>query len=289
MGIRIITDSTCDLPADLQSFLGIDIIPLKVRFDKEEFLDGVDISKEEFYKKLSTSPRLPITSQVNPENFLSLFKAYREAGDEIIGIFISSDLSGTFQSAVIAKRLMEDPPQIHLVDSRSVTMGLALLVYEAIRLRDLGQSAEAIAASLEALKKRVSIYAVFDTLKYLKMGGRLSTPAAVMGGLLNVKPVITVRHGLIVNDGKARGARAAFHLIADRMKSTPMDENYDVIFAHAHAPEAVHEFKKILVEDGLFTDVTRLDRCKVLEIGSVVGTHTGPGALGIVWVKKETH
>jgi DegV family protein with EDD domain len=289
MGIRIITDSTCDLPADLQSFLGIDIVPLKVRFDKEEFLDGVDITKEEFYKKLSVSPRLPTTSQVNPESFLSLFKTYREAGDEIIGIFISSDLSGTFQSAVIAKRLMEDPPQIHLIDSRNVTMGLALLVYEAIRLRDLGQSAEAITATLEELKKRVSLYAVFDTLKYLKMGGRLSTTAAVVGGLLNVKPVITVRQGLIVNDGKARGSRAAYHLIADRIKSTPMDEDYDVIFAHAHAPEAVNEFKKILAEDGLFPDQSRLARCKVLEIGSVVGTHTGPGALGITWVKKENH
>lgn len=289
MGIRIITDSTCDLPADLQSFLGIDIVPLKVRFDKEEFLDGVDITKEEFYKKLSVSPRLPTTSQVNPENFLSLFKTYREAGDEIIGVFISSDLSGTFQSAVIAKRLMEDPPQIHLIDSRNVTMGLALLVYEAIRLRDLGQAAETIAAALEELKKRVSLYAVFDTLKYLKMGGRLSTTAAVVGGLLNVKPVITVRQGLIVNDGKARGSRAAYHLIADRIKSTPMDEDYDVIFAHAHAPEAVNEFKRILAEDGLFPDQARLARCKVLEIGSVVGTHTGPGALGIAWVKKEYH
>ncbi len=289
MAIRIITDSTCDLPFGLMSELGIDIVPLKVHFDKEEFLDGVDITKQAFYEKLSVSAHLPTTSQVNPEGFLALFKPYLEAGDEIIGIFISSDLSGTFQSAVIAKRLLEDPAQIHLIDSRNVTLGLALLVYEAIRLRDLGKTAENICARIEEAKKNVALFAVFDTLKYLKMGGRLSVTAAAVGGLLNVKPVITVRQGLIVNDGKARGSRAAYHLVAERMKALPMDEDFEVIFAHAHAPAALEEFKKVLADSGLFPDPAILSRSKIIEIGSVVGTHTGPGAVAIVWVKKEKH
>lgn len=280
MTLRIITDSTCDLDPKLQEELHIDIVPLKVIFEDGEYLDGQTITKEGFYQKLTQSKALPSTSQVNPEDFLKLFETYIKQGDTILGLFISSKLSGTYQSAVIAKKTLGDPESISLVDSGNTTFGLTLLVYEAIRLRDQGDKVESIAAKLEALKGRVVLYGVLDTLEFLKKGGRLSSSAATIGTLLRVKPLVTIRDGLLINDGKARGTKAAFALLKEKLQQRPIDPAYPVIVAHSDAQARLDELILFL------EDTLDLSRAPVIVIGSVVGTHAGPGAVGLSFVEK---
>jgi len=281
MTLRIITDSTCDIDQALQEKLGIDIVPLKVRFGSEEYLDGITISKEEFYQKLAESREMPTTSQVNPEEFLVLFQKYLADGDEVLGIFISGELSGTFQSALLAKKMLDNSPHIYLVDSRNVTFGLAFLVFEAIRLRDEGKNAAEIFDHLEELKNRVVLYGVLDTLEYLRRGGRLSASSALIGSLLSIKPLVHIRDGLLVNDGKARGLNGAFKLILEKLNADKTDPQYGFLLAHSNAPDTLEKFKKAISEH---VDVTN---SPVIHIGSVVGTHAGPGAVGIVWIKAK--
>lgn len=171
--VCILTDSTSELSAARQAELGVEVAPLTVHFGEETFRDGVDITNHAFYDRLRRAEALPVTAQVNPEEFVNRFRAHVEAGDEVVGIFLSSLLSGTFQSASIARDIV-DETHIFVVDSGAVTFGLGLLVEYAVMLRDQGRSAARIAAEVQAISGRVRLLAVVDTLKYLKMGGRIS-------------------------------------------------------------------------------------------------------------------
>lgn len=279
--IRIITDSTSDLSPQRREAIGVDVIPLSVQFGQEIFRDGVDITNAEFYDRLSKAETLPTTSQINPEVFAALFRKYLDQGDEIVGIFISGAMSGTCQSALIARDMVDGEDKIHIVDSRTVTFALGLLVEVAASLRDQGLSAGELAARLEALAGRVRLLAVVDTLKYLKMGGRISTATAVVGGLLGISPIITIENGLVEGIGKARGRKAAFQWIAKRMEKEAPDLSLPVGFGHSNAPEAMAEcqafFASAIAGATVFTS----------DIGSVVGTHAGPGATGIVYFRAE--
>ncbi len=206
MAIRIITDSTSDIPVENQAAMGIDIVPLSVIFGEKKYTDGIELKKEQFYEMLSSAATLPTTSQVNPDEFEILFKSYVDAGDTVVGVFISSKLSGTYQSAVIAKDALGSD-QIFIVDSKSATFGLALLVYEAIKMRDRGDSAVQIHAALNELSNRIKFYAVVNTLKYLKMGGRLSSSAAILGGVLHIKPLVSIIDGEVRSVAKERGQK----------------------------------------------------------------------------------
>ena len=161
--------------------------------------------------------------------------------DEIVGIFISGAMSGTCQSALIARDMVDGEDRIHVVDSRTVTFALGLLVEVAATLRDQGLSAKELAAKLEELAGRLRLLAVVDTLKYLKMGGRISTASAVVGALLNINPIITIENGLVEGIGKARGRKAAFQWIAKRMEKEAPDLSLPVSFGHTNAPEAMAE------------------------------------------------
>ena len=280
MAIQIVTDSTSDLPLSLQKQYGIHLIPLQVLFGEHAYLDGVNLSKEEFYTKLQDSSTLPTTSQPTPEAFRALFAPMVERGDEVIAILLSSTLSGTVQSAQIAKELLGSD-RIHIVDSRTVTVALSLLVLEAVRLRDRGLSCQEIVETLEALKGRVAIYATVGTLKYLKMGGRLSASTAIIGELLNIRPVVSVVDGQVKAVGKVRGQRAAFQWIAKRLQEVPYDPAYPPIFAHSGAPELGEELRRFL------SQAYPLKGAPLMEIGAVVGTHAGPGATGIAYVARK--
>ena len=183
--VRIMTDSTCDLSPERQKALGVEVVPLSVHFGAESFRDGVDLSNAEFYERLRGAETLPTTAQVNPEEFISRFQDHVGAGDQVVGIFLASQLSGTCQSALIARGIV-DEANIFVVDSTTVTFGLGLLVEMAAQLRDAGLSAPEIAAQVEQLAGRLRFYAVVGTLKYLKMGGRISGTAAVVGGMLGI-------------------------------------------------------------------------------------------------------
>ena len=279
--IRILTDSTCDLTPNQRRDLAVEVIPLRVHFGDEVYRDGVDITNADFFARLRTAEALPHTSQINPDEFVTFFRPYLEAGDEVVGIFLSSRLSGTFQSARIAADELGDPKGLHLVDSNAVTFGLGLLVAMAARYRDAGISAADIAAAVAALSPRLRLYAVVETLKYLKMGGRISSATAVVGGMLGVTPILSVQDGVVEAAGKSRGRKGAFQWMEKRLETEPMDPTLPMAFGHTDAPEAMAAIKDYFLPI--------LQPQDVLEgpIGAVIGTHAGPGATGFAYFVKE--
>lgn len=278
--VRIITDSTSDITQEEGALLGITVVPLSVHFGSQEFKDGIDLSKEDFFDKLSAAQSLPTTSQVPPGEFASLFSRFIDGGDEIVGIFISAELSGTFQSAEMARGLV-DRSMIYVIDSRTATFGMALMVREAVRFRDEGKSAKEIAEIIRSLVKRIRLFAVVDTLKYLKMSGRISNATAFVGGLLGINPIITVTEGKVESIGKTRGRQAGLKLIYDQMLQDPPDTDYLVSFGHSNALTALKETIEY------FTGLFPIKNYFEADIGITVGTHVGPGAAGIAYFTKE--
>ena len=277
--IRIITDSSSDITREEAEKLGIEIVALHVAFGEESFLDGVNITHDEFYKRLEEADELPKTSQMNPAGFVEVFEKFIDDGDEIIGLFISSKLSGTYQSAVIASQMLETD-KIHIVDSKNASLGLALLIREAAKLRDAGKTAEEIKLEIEKLSEKVELIAVIDTLKYLKMGGRLSAASALVGGVLGITPVISVIDGAVEVIAKTRGHKKSMKFLIDYMQDNMPDENYGVEFAYCRVIKNIEDFKEICKPKfELGEEVTR-------EIGAIIGTHIGPGAYGVAYISK---
>ncbi|HHV64566.1 MAG TPA: DegV family protein [Peptococcaceae bacterium] len=274
MAIKIVTDSTCDLPRNLAEELRVSIVPLKVLFGEEVYRDGIDLSNAEFYAKMAQHKELPTTAQVNPGEFSAEFLKHLENGDEIIGIFISAKLSGTYSSAVIAKESLAGKGSIYLVDSKSATIGLGMLVIQAARMAREGKSAQEIVRWLENARERIIFYGIINNLENLKKGGRLSSTAALAGNLLGIKPIITLQDGAVTVAGKARGQKKAYCRILEEAQSKTNLDQKMVCIAHAAAPAELLEFKQKLLE-----------KCKPqelieFEIGSVIGTHTGAGCIG---------
>lgn len=279
MAIKIITDSTSDIPFEQQQELGIEIVPLSVRFGSEEYIDGVTLTKQEFYKKLTECSDLPTTAQVNPDQFATVFQKHLDAGDEVVGIFISGKLSGTFQSADIAKNMLGSD-KIHVIDSLNVTFGLALLVYEAVKMRDNGLSAQEICDGIYGLIKKLKFYIILDTLKYLKMGGRLSSSAAFMGTMLHIKPIISLVDGAVAVVEKKKGQKAAVEWLMQKVDRQQPNPECEVVFGGSAAPEFV-----ALVQSELRARVPE-EKEKTVEMGAVVGTHAGPGSAGLAYIAK---
>ena len=278
--IRIVTDSTCDLDRAAAGKLRIDVIPLSLHFGDQTFIDGVSLERADFYRMLSEAEKLPTTSQLNPADILDVVSPYLEQGDEIVGIFLSSKLSGTFQSAAIAAAMSESD-RFYLVDSQNVTFGMALLVEIACRLRDEGKGAAQIAAALEELKGRVRLAAVVDTLKYLQMGGRISAASAVMGNLLGINPLVGVIDRAVEAIGKTRGKKSAYRHLLKLLETDLPDLSYPVYFGHTNAPDSAKELQEVIRP--ALSSATEI-HCA--EIGSVIGTHVGPGAAGIAYIAK---
>lgn len=278
--IRIITDSTCDLSTARQKELGVEVVPLSVHFGEETYRDGVDLTNQAFFEKLQVAEELPKTSQVNPDEFALRFRAHVDNGDEVVGIFISSLLSGTYQSAAIARTIV-DETRVHVVDSGTVTFALGLLVEQAARMRDGGMGGAEIAAQVEKLSKRLRFYAVVETLKYLKMGGRISAATAMVGGMLGITPILNVRDGVVEAAGKSRGRKGAYQWMEKKVAEEPMDLALPVAFGHSNAPAVMAECEGYFMERIAGMDVRESD------IGSVVGTHAGPGCAGFAYFVKE--
>ena len=279
--IRIVTDSTSDLSPQRAAELGVEVVPLAVHFGEETFRDGVDITKEEFYTRLAQVDTLPTTSQVPPETFIQVFQRLTEGGDQVLGLFISGAMSGTNQSANIARGIV-DEDNIAIVETGTVTFGLGLLVETACRLRDQGLSLSELEQKLTELAGRVRLLAVVDTLKYLKMGGRISGATAVVGGILGITPIITIQDGLVVSVGKTRGRKAGFQFIDKWLqeKEAP-DAALPVTVGHSNAPQVMEECMAYFGPKLAGADLLPSD------IGAVVGTHVGPGAGGLAFFVKE--
>lgn len=279
MAVRIVTDSTSDLTKCQAQELGVDVMPLKVMFGEDEYIDGVTLSASGFFELLSQSDALPRTCQVTPKAFERKFREYIDAGDEIIVITIASLMSGTCQSAVIAKELLHSE-DIYVIDSETVTFGLRNLVVLAAAMRDEGKSAGEIASIIEEKKKNVRLFAVIDTLKYLKMGGRLSSTAAIAGSLLGIKPIIQVRDGRIDVVEKARGVKKAYEELLSLVKGESIDDSLPLCFGHTNAPEMGRELIKRC------TPLLNGDGYPLCDIGPTVGVHVGPGCTGISFFVK---
>lgn len=277
MGIQIVIDSTTDLPA--QAAEQVKIVPLTIHFGEQQYVSGVDIDARSFYEKLVESDVLPTTSQPTPAAFADAFQAAVEAGDEVVCITISSKLSGTFQSASIAA--MDFPGKVFVVDSRTVTLGCGILTQYALDLAKQGISARELAQRVEKKREKVRLLALLDTLEYLKKGGRISATVAFAGGLLNIKPVICVAEGEVKLLGKARGFRQGSNLLVQQIeKAGGVDFDLPVLLGYTGLSDAM--LKKYM-EDSAQLWQGRVDSLPVSIVGSVVGTHAGPGAVAVAF------
>lgn len=280
MSIRIISDSASDLSQARAREMGVELVPLTVQFGEDTYLDGQTIQSDRFYELLLGSTHNPTTSQPTPEAFLRKFEAAKQAGDQVVVIALSGALSGTLQSALIAKDLCEYDP-IYVVDSRSATSGMQLLIHQACLLRDRGVDAESIARELEELKGRIRVFATIDTLEFLRRGGRLSALAANIGTVTKLKPTITVREGAVEVVGKSFGSAAALKHLLKLIEEHPMDESYPVHLVFTDDVKRDEPLLAKLREQGLLTGEPLYSG-----VGPAIGTHVGPGACGAVYIEK---
>ncbi|MEE0802029.1 MAG: DegV family protein [Gemmiger sp.] len=281
--IRILTDSAADLtPADADRPY-VYIAPLTVTFaDGTNQLDGIDISGDAYYERLKGEKQLPRTSQPSPEAFLKVFEAAKEAGDQVIAILISSTLSGTYQCARMAAQSC-DFEDVFFVDSRTGSQGEAILVREALRLRDEERlPAHAIVAELEQLKSRIRIVAVVDSLKHLHKGGRLPAAVALVGGALGVKPVLSVVDGEIRLADTARGRPGAYVALFKQIdKMGGIDPRYGYVLLYSDEKGVLAPIHHYLHEN------LRMTGGRIARLGAVIGTHVGPGCAALVFVARE--
>lgn len=281
MGVRIVVDSTMDQIPTVKN--RVTAVPLTVRFGDDEFVDGVTITHKEFYEKLVETDVLPTTSQATPDAFAQVFEQVQAAGDSAVVLTLSAEFSGTFQSAVIAAQEFE---RIYVVDTGSASIGAGILTELALRLADSGMDACGIAHRLEQEKKNIQVVAMVDTLEYLKKGGRISKTVAFAGGILNIKPVLSVADGQICMLGKARGSKQGNNLLVTEIqKAGGVDFTKPVLLGYTGLSDVLlqkyMEDSKPLWEEGT-------DSLRYTAIGSVIGTHAGPGAVAVAFFKKNS-
>ena len=277
--VKIVTDSSCDLSLERCAELGVEMLPITVNFGEESYRANLDLTTEDFYQKLAAADELPHTAQITPAQFQEYFKPFVDSGDEVVCLFISSKMSGTLQSATVAKDIL-GATNIYLPDTLNVTFALGLLVEEAVKMRDRGLTAPQIVEEIQGLVPRVRLWAFIDDLKYLKMGGRLSASSALVASILGICPIITLKDGLVEVVGKARGKKAAFAAIRKFVEKEPISGDYCVTVGHANVPENCKAFEEYM------GDLLKKREVHTQAIGSIVGTHTGPGAVGLAYIKK---
>ena len=279
MNTRIIVDSTADLMPEYKA--RVQIVPLTVNFGDQEYIDGVTIDHNTFYEKLVESDVLPTTSQATPDAFAKEFDKVKEAGDSAVVVTLSGKFSGTYQSATIAA---EDYENIYVVDSGSAAMGSGILVELAFMLLEKGFSAKEIAERLEEEKKKIVVVALVDTLEYLKKGGRVSKTVAFAGSVLNIKPVISVIDGEIQMLGKARGSKMGNNLLVQQIdKAGGIDFTRPVLLGYSGLSDVL---LKKYIEDSRYIWEGNLKEVRYTAVGSVIGTHAGPGAVVVAFFKK---
>lgn len=281
MSVKIIVDSTADMGPEVAKQVGI--VPLTVHFGEKEYISGVNINPKLFYEMLVESDELPTTSQPTPFAFEEAFSQAVEAGHEVVCLTCSGKLSGTNQSANIAAS--EFPGKVHVVDSGSVAIGLGILTEYALSLVEKGLSAEEIVLKLLHKREKIRILALVDTLEYLKKGGRISSTVALAGGLLNIKPVIAVNCGEIKLVGKARGSRQGNNLLVQEIgKAGGVDFGLPVYLGYTGLSDAL--LQKYIQDSAALWEGHR-EQLPVSIIGSVVGTHVGPGAMAVAFFAAE--
>ena len=279
MSVRIIVDSGTDLPEQLLQ--QVTVLPLTVRFGEIEYADGVDLTPVDFYEKLSQAEALPTTSQITPDRFARAFEEVVAAGDTAVVITLSGELSGTYQSAMIAAGDFED--KIFVVDSRMVAIGCGVLAAYGLELSSLGKSAEEIAKELTEIRQDVCVYAMVDTLEYLKKGGRISAAVALAGGLLGIKPVVGIHkgEGRVEMSGKGRGYKQASKILNDLTLAASPRKDRPILLGFTGAND--ENLQKYMEEN---TEIWGQTPAYTI-IGSAIGTHVGPGAVAVAFFKSK--
>ena len=280
MTVRIVTDSTADFSADEIKKYNIEVVPLNVIIDGNEYKDGVDLTHKEFYEMLATANALPTTSQPAPSEFVNIFTEAKKQGDSVVTICISSEISGTYQqSALLAKQIVEYD-EIFVIDSRQATLSQKIIVLQAIKMRDEGFSAEEIYQFIESNKERAVIIAYVDTLEYLVKGGRLPKTVGFAGKVLGVKPIVTLIDGKVTVKEVARGKKSALQKLLQTVEKLGVDETLPFLYGSTYPIEIGEEVRDFLMDNNC-------SDASVVAIGTVIGTHAGPGAAAFAFFTKK--
>ena len=277
--ICIVTDSTADIPESMARKKGIIVAPLTVTHKGKTYRDGVDLKTDELLSMLEEGEELPKTSQVNPQEFYKLYSEILKEECEIISIHISSDVSGTYQSAGIAKQMLETD-KIHVVDSRAVSFGTGLLVLEAVKMVESGMVVDDILEKLNEIATRVEVAFVVDNLEYLKKGGRLSGTQAAIGTLLNIKPILYMTKGKIEVLDKVRGMKKAHNRLIGFMDDKKVDRNHGFAIGNVGCQESMIDFI------GLINGIISPEKVLTADVGTVVSTYAGRGTIGVFFFRE---
>ena len=275
--IRIITDSAADMTVDEARAIGVDLVSLNIQFADRLYRQEEDTDFVNFYRLLESAKELPTTSQPSPEDYAVLYRKAKDAGDSVLVITLSSKLSGTLQSATLAKEMVEGA-EVYLVDSLTAVVGQRLLVEHAVRLRDEGMRVEEIAGTLQALRNRVVVWAMLDTLTYLAKGGRMPKGMAALGQFLRIKPILAIRDGVLVMVQKARGYPA---LLAQMASGPDIDRNFPVYFGYTAIEDLCVKCMASARER------FHLDRTGLFPVGGLIGAHVGPNCIAVGYIAKQ--
>ena len=281
MNVRIVVDSTADTSPDIRDRLTV--VPLTVHFGDQEYVDGITITHKQFYEKLVESDVMPTTSQPTPEAFADVFRQAEQADEQVVVLTVSSKLSGTYQSATIAAA--DFPGRVWVVDTQSVAIGSGILAELALRMADQGMDAPSIAAQLERERENIRGIALLDTLEYLKKGGRISKTVAFAGGMLSIKPVAAIQNGEIAILGKARGSKQGNNLLVQEInKAGGVDFTRPLLLGYTGLSDVLLQK---YIEDSRHLWVDGTDSLHTTVVGSVIGTHAGPGAVAVAFFRKD--
>jgi len=277
--IRILVDSSSDYTMEEIKEHNFYFVPLMISLDGKDYRGGMDLDGERFYELLTASEEFPKTSQPSPQDYLNIFREVKESGDELICILLSSALSGTYQSAVLAKSMV-DYEKIYLIDSLSVSHAVRILAEEAVKLIKEGKYADGITAELEDLKARIKVVAMVDTMEYLYKGGRVNRAAAAIGEVAKIKPLLTLtEEGEVGIWGKAIGKNKAIHHMVKQMELSGVDTRYPIYTLYTYGTENCEVFESRLEKEGW-------QKSRRIQIGAAIGAHVGPGAFGVIYVRK---
>ncbi len=277
--IRIAVDSSSDYFLEELKEKNIELIPIPITLGESTYIEGIDLERNDLYRMIASGGHFPKTSQPSPQTYLDLFLDAKEKGDDMICLVLSSALSGSYQTAVLAKEMAEYD-RIYLIDSLSATFCIKIMADHACRLRAEGVGAAEIAASVESLKSRVKVIAALDTLEYLYRGGRISKATASIGDMTNIKPIITLTEdGKIGIVGKCLGKNKAIHSILKHMKDLALDPDFPTYSIYSYGVDNCQKLEEKLTAGGL-------SLAKRLQIGPTIGSHIGPEAFGVIYVAK---
>ena len=271
MTIKVVTDSTADLPPQLAKELGITVVPVYLRFGDEVYRDRVDISEDEFYERLVHDPIHPSTTQPSPQDFVDVYKNLARGADGIISIHVSSKLSGTYNSALRGKEVVEKECPIEVIDSGVVTMGLGQLAIVANTMAESGNGLQQVVEKVKQTIPSIHVLGLLDTLKYLALGGRIGKVQALLGSVLNVKPLLTIKNGELVPAGRTRSRAKGIGMLFDFVKKAV--DIQDLAIVYNTAPD---EAQALIERIG---SIFPKERIRLARLGPALGVHTGPGIL----------